>query len=127
MRRLADALAPARLHTLLIVETDERIRQVDDPLTAASHTVLGCPFCEVHQHTDHNSGVTCLSCKGFLSEGLLQALRRVPDLPEILPRSSPGAPARGASTRRRDASSSFSGSQPQVSVRDAENPLYGVA
>jgi hypothetical protein len=99
---------------------------MDDPLTVASHTVLGCPFCEVHQHTDHDSGVTCLSCKGFLSEGLLQALRRVPDLPEILPPSS-GTPARGASTRRRDASSSFSGSQPQVSARDADNRLYGVA
>ena len=125
MGRLADALAPARLHTLLIEETDERIRQVNDSLTAASHTVLGCPFCEVLQHTDHDSGVTCLSCKGFLSEGLLKALRRVPDLPEILPTSS-GTP-RTAAPRRRDSSSSFPGSKPGVSVREDDNRLYGVA
>jgi len=106
---------------------DERIRPVNDPLTATHHTTLGCPFCEVHPHTDHEGAVTCLSCKGFLSDGLLNALRRIPDLPEILPRSSSRTPARGAAARRRDASSSFSGSQSQVPVRDAGNRLYGVA
>jgi hypothetical protein len=98
---------------------------VDNAIAAASPTSQGCPFCEVYDHADH--GAVCLSCRGFLSEGLLKALRRIPDLPEMLPRSSSHTPARGADIRRRDASSSFSGSQAGVPVRDAGNRLYGVA
>jgi hypothetical protein len=114
LRRLADALIPARLHTLLKEGAEEGIRQVDDSIAAATHASQSCPYCEVYEHADH--GAVCLSCRGFLSEGLLKALRRIPDLPEILPNSSPGMPARGAAMARRDASSSLSGSR-----------LYGVA
>jgi hypothetical protein len=61
--------------------------QVKEPETAASRTAttLGCPFCGVYEHTGRHDGTGCLSCRGFLSEGLLQALCRVPRLHEIYP------------------------------------------
>jgi hypothetical protein len=124
MCRLADALAPARLHTLLNDGTEERIRQVDNSIGATSPIIQGCPFCEVYEHPNH--GAVCLSCRGFLSEGLLKALRRIPALPEILPTSS-GTPARAAGIGSRDVTLSFSGSQAGVPARDADNRLYGVA
>ena len=123
MRNLADALAPACLPTLLEERTEERKIQVDNSIATAAHASQGCPFCEVLEHTDH--GVYCLSCRGFLSEGLLKALCRIPDLPAILPTSSPGTPARGIG--RSDASSSLSGSRPRASVPNADHRLYGVA
>jgi hypothetical protein len=121
---LADAPAPTRLHTVLEEGIDERIRQVDDSIGAAT-SIQHCPFCGVYEHTGHN--VCCLYCRGFLSEGLLKALRRLPDLPGILPSSSPGTHASGASIGRIDASSSSSASQSRVSVRDADDRVYGVA
>jgi hypothetical protein len=104
--------------------TEVRIRQVDDSIDAAT-AIQHCPFCGVYEHTGHN--VCCLYCRGFLSEGLLKALRRLPDLPGVLPSSSPGTDARGVGIGRIDASSSFSTSPSQVSVRDADNRVYGVA
>jgi hypothetical protein len=115
--RLADALAPARPHTLLMEGTDERIRQVNDSVTAASDTILGCPFCQVYEHTDRHDGARCLSCRGFLSEGLLKALRGIPGLPEIFLAPPADTPARGTDTGSRDSSSSFSGRQAQGSRR----------
>jgi hypothetical protein len=122
--RLADAHAPTRLHTVLEEGSDERIKQVDDSIDGAT-AIQHCPFCGVYEHTGHN--VCCLYCRGFLSEELLEALRRLPDLPGILPSSSPGTHASGASIGRIDASSSISASQPRVSVRDADSRVYGVA
>jgi hypothetical protein len=105
-------------------QQSERIRQVDDSIEAAT-AIQHCPFCEVYEHTGHN--VCCLYCRGFLSEGLLKALRRLPDLPGILPSSSPGTHAKGAGIGRIDATSSFSASQSRVSVDDADSRVYGVA
>ena len=63
---------------------------MDKPVSATKDAAPGCPFCWVYQHSDpQESG--CLSCRGFLSEGLLEALRRLPNLSEVL-----GAPAYAA-------------------------------
>src|SRR5919107_5725726 len=115
MGHLADAAAATRLHTVLEKGTEERIRRVDDSIEAAT-AIQHCPFCGVYEHIGHN--VCCLYCRGFLSEGLIKALRRLPDLPGILPSSSPGTHARAASAGRIGASSGFSASQSRVSVRD---------
>jgi hypothetical protein len=124
MGRLADAPAPTRLHTVMVEGSDERIKQVDDSIDGAT-AIQHCPFCGVYEHTGHN--VCCLYCRGFLSEGLLKALRRLPDLPGILPSSSPGTRARAVGVGRIDASSSYSASQSRVSAPDADDRVYGVA
>jgi hypothetical protein len=98
--------------------------QVDNSIAAASSSIQNCPFCEVYEQLNH--GAVCLSCQGFLSDGLLEALRRIPDLPDILHTSS-GTPARSAGIVRRDNSLSFSGSQARGHEFDAGNRLYGVA
>jgi hypothetical protein len=97
---------------------------VDDSKEAAI-AIQHCPFCGVYEDTGHN--VCCLYCRGFLSEGLLKALRRLPDLPEVLPSSSPGTHERGVSVGRIDASSGFSANQSRVSVHEADDRVYGVA
>jgi hypothetical protein len=51
----------------------------------------------------------------------------LPDLPGVLPSSSPGTHARGGGIGIIDASSGFSASQSRVSVHDADNRVYGVA
>ena len=124
MGRLADATAPAPLHTVLEEGKDERKRQVDNSIDAAT-SIQHCPFCGAYEHIGHN--VCCLYCRGFLSEGLLKALRRLPDLPGVLPSSSPGTHARAVSVGRIDASPVFSANQSRVSVRDDDNRVYGVA
>jgi hypothetical protein len=70
----------------------------DNPVTTASHAPLRCPFCEVYEHIGHDSG-HCPSCEGFFSEGFLQALRRLTELPEISLASLVGAPADTATWR----------------------------
>jgi hypothetical protein len=65
---------------------------VNDPLAVESHTTPGCPFCEVYGRTGHDGG-RCLSCRGFLSEGLLEALRRIPGVAEIFPPPPVAIPA----------------------------------
>ena len=122
--RLADAPAPTRLHTVLEEGPNERIRQVDDSIDDAT-ALQHCPFCGVYEHTGHS--VCCLYCRGFLSEELLKALRRLPDLPGVLPSSSPGTHASAVGVGRIDASSGFSANQSRVSVRDADSRVYGVA
>jgi hypothetical protein len=78
---------------------------VKEPVTAASRTniTLGCPFCGVYEDSYPHHGTGCLSCRGFLSEGLLQALCRVPRLHEIYTWPAPRvAPPRLATTGRRE-------------------------
>ncbi len=58
-------------------------------ITTASHAPLRCPFCEVYEHI----GRDCPSCAGFFSEGFVEALRRLTELPDISPASLVGAPA----------------------------------
>jgi hypothetical protein len=84
--------SPAYILSLLCTEgSDERVMQVKEPVTAASRTniTLGCPFCGVYEDSYPHHGTGCLSCRGFLSEGLLQALCRVPRLHEIYPELAP--------------------------------------
>jgi hypothetical protein len=64
----------------------------DDSMTTASRAPLWCPFCEVYEHIGHDSG-HCPSCGGFFSEGFLEALRRLTELPDIFPPSLVGASA----------------------------------
>jgi hypothetical protein len=66
-----------------------------NPITTASHAPLRCPFCEVYEHIGHD----CPSCGGFFSEGFLEALRRLTDLPGISPASLVRAPADTATRR----------------------------
>ncbi len=54
------------------------MRQVQDWITAQPHS-LRCPFCMVYGYADHDSA-RCLFGEGFLSEGLLEALHRVPTI-----------------------------------------------
>ena len=124
MGLMADAPAPTSLHTVLEERTEERIRRVDDSIEAAT-AIQHCPFCGVYEHTGHN--VCCLYCSSFLSEELLKALRRLPDLPGILPSSLPGTHERAVGVGRIDASSGFSANQSRVSVHDADRRVYGVA
>ncbi len=60
-----------------------------DSITASSHSPR-CPFCEVGEHAGHDSA-RCLACEGFLSEGLLEALRRMTELPAVIARQPAGA------------------------------------
>ena len=96
----------AYILSLLFTEaSDERVKHVKKPITSAPRTdiTLGCPFCGVYEDFDHQDGTGCLSCRGFLSEGLLQALCRVPGLHEIYPGPAPVvAPPRLAATGRRE-------------------------
>ncbi len=64
-----------------------------DSITASSHSPR-CPFCEVGEHAGHDSA-RCLACEGFFSEGLLEALRRMTELPDIIARRPAGAADRG--------------------------------
>jgi hypothetical protein len=80
---------------------------VKEPITPASRTniTLGCPFCGVYEHADRHDESGCLSCRGFLSEGLLQALCRVSRLHEIYTNTGPApvvTPPRLATTGRRE-------------------------
>ena len=98
---------PAYILSLLCTEgSDERVKHVKEPITSAprANSTLGCPFCGVYEHAgDRHDGTGCLSCQGFLSEGLLQALCRVPGLHEIYPGPAPVvAPPRLATTGRRE-------------------------
>ena len=54
-----------------------------------SHAPLRCPFCEVYEHI----GRDCPTCAGFFSEGFLESLRRLTDLPDISPASLVRTPA----------------------------------
>ncbi len=67
----------------------------DHSITTASHVPRRCPFCEVYEHIGHD----CPSCGGFFSEGFLEALRRLTDLPGISPASLVRAPADTATRR----------------------------
>ena len=62
-----------------------------DTITDRSHS-LHCPFCGVynHEHTGHtdDNSAFCLSCRGFLGEKLLNALLKIPNLPDIMGRQS---------------------------------------
>ena len=60
-----------------------------DSITASSHSPR-CPFCEAGEHAGRDSA-RCLTCEGFLSEGLLEALRRMTELPAIIARRPAGA------------------------------------
>jgi hypothetical protein len=86
--------------------SDERVIQVNKPVTSASRntsSALGCPFCGVYEHSGRHDESGCLSCRGFLSEGLLQALCRVSRLHEIYPGPAPVVtPPRLATTGRRE-------------------------
>ena len=74
---------------------------MNEPVSAASRATLDCPFCGVYESTDRHNGSGCQSCRGFLSEGLLQALRRLPNLPELARSPAPAlAPTRLATTER---------------------------
>ncbi len=53
----------------------------DNSVTTAPHVSLRCPFCAVYEHTGHD----CPSCGGFFSEGFLEALRRLTELPDVSP------------------------------------------
>jgi hypothetical protein len=56
-------------------------------MSTESH-YLRCPFCEDHEHADHDSA-RCLLDGGFLSEELLETLYRVTtELPGILSTTS---------------------------------------
>ena len=62
-----------------------------DSIAASSYSPR-CPFCEVGEHSGHDSA-RCLACKGFFSEGLLEALRRMvesPGSPRVLPTGAKG-------------------------------------
>jgi hypothetical protein len=63
-------------------------------ISAGNHSP-GCPFCEVyqHEHIEHDSA-RCPACSGFLSDGLLKALRRMTTLPDILGRQPASAATR---------------------------------
>ena len=78
---------------------------MNEPVNAASRTniTLGCPLCGVYEHTGRHDGNGCLSCRGFLSEGLLQALCRVSRLHDIYPGPAQVvAPPRLATTGKRE-------------------------
>jgi hypothetical protein len=50
-----------------------------------------CPFCGVDEPSGHDYSARCLFCGGFFSEGLLEALRRMSELPDIITRQPAGA------------------------------------
>jgi hypothetical protein len=64
-----------------------------DLITASSHSTR-CPFCEAGEHAGHDSA-RCLACEGFFSEGLLEALHRMTELPAIIARRPAGAADQG--------------------------------
>jgi hypothetical protein len=64
-----------------------------DSITASSHSTR-CPFCEDGEHAGRDSA-RCIACEGFFSEGLLQALRRMSELPATIARRPAGAAERG--------------------------------
>jgi hypothetical protein len=66
-----------------------------NPITTTSHASHRCPFCEVYEHI----GRDCPSCVGFFSEGFLEALRRLTELPDISPASLVVAPANKVARR----------------------------
>ena len=69
------------------------MRQMHDSITASSHSHR-CPFCEVDEHAGHDSS-RCLYCGGFISEGLLEALGRMTELPAIITHQPAAAIDRG--------------------------------
>jgi hypothetical protein len=64
-----------------------------DSIAASSHPHR-CPFCEVGEPAGRDSA-RCLACEGFFSEGLLEALRRMTELPDVIVRRPAGATDRG--------------------------------
>ena len=60
-----------------------------DSIATSPHSPR-CPFCEVGEHAGHDSA-RCLACDSFFSEGLLEALRRLTDLPDTITRQPAGA------------------------------------
>jgi hypothetical protein len=64
-----------------------------DSMTAESQS-LRCPLRGLYEHTGRDSAI-CLCCSGFLSDGLLEALRRITERPDIM-----GWQPASAATRR---------------------------
>jgi hypothetical protein len=63
-----------------------------ETMSAGPHSTC-CPFCEVYEHTGHDSP-GCPFCSGFFSKGLLKALRQITELPDIISRQPASAATR---------------------------------
>ncbi len=60
-----------------------------DSITASPYSPP-LPLCEAGEHAGNDSA-RCLAFEGFISEGLLEALRRMTELPAIIARRPAGA------------------------------------